>query len=390
MMSIIAKRLAAGLAVLALLLAAVWMGHSRIGRSDSPSATSLVRDLRAKMPWLYRWVDARLGTPTRPGLPRLLVGRVIYSDIVISQRRQKAAGQLASMGTNAWPVVPELVEALNDSDSSVSMAASSVLGKIRAIEHPEWSRLEKGLSGRSRPVRVLRYLLSGGNESLQPHDLAHRRFGLICLAAVGPEAGQATPDVIKVLTSKEDYELWPAAIVTFRKIGGDVKEVVPYQKTVLLDGEATPNTRASALRVLALAAPEAPETRDLLRQTLLDEKAMVRLTAASELWRLHAPPGDVLPTFAALLRHKLVTIRTNALNALSEMGIAALPIRSEVARLTSDDNSLVRQAAEAALKRIPSAPNTNLEPTNPTDQPAGASRLAEPEPRPSSAAGSRR
>ncbi len=270
------------------------------------------------------------------------------------------------MGTNAWPVVPALIEALDDSNSSVGMAASSVLTRIRAIEHPEWSRLGKRLSGRGRSVPVFRYLLTGRDEFSQPYDLAHRRFGLIGLAAVGPEAGQAIPDVVKVLTSKEDYEVWPVAIVTLRRIGGDVMEIVPFQKRVLQDYEAWPNVRASAVRVLALAVPEDPETPNVLREALQDEKALVRLTAASELWRLNAPAEKVLPTLTALLSHKLATIRTDALNAISEMGSAAQPVRSEVARLTSDDNKIVRQAAEAALKRITVQTNANAKPTNPS------------------------
>ena len=76
------------------------------------------------------------------------------------------------------------------------------------------------------------------------------------------------------------------------------------------------------------------------------------LAASQALWKLKAPADEVLPTLTALLSHELITIRTGALNSIAQMGKAAVSIGSNVKRLTSDDNELVRRAATVALKRI--------------------------------------
>jgi hypothetical protein len=374
--------------MLSLLLAAVWVGHTRIAGTGSVRAANLVGDLRAELPFYYRWVNARLGP--HHNFPKPLVSRVIQADSNIDLRRGKASGELAGMGTNAWPVVPMLVEALDDSNASVGVTAASVLAQIRANEHPGWGSFEKRLSGQNRAGQVFRHLVTGRNEFAKRYDCAHRQFGLIGLAAVGPAAAEAIPDVIEVLKCKEDHELWVVAMVTLHRIGGDVVGLVPFQKGVLQDGEEWPNVRASAAKALAAGVPGHPETRIVLRRALQDEKSLVRLTAARELWRLNALPEEVIPTLTALLSHKLVTTRTGALNGISEMGSAARPIRSEVARLTSDDNESVRQAAEAALNSIGVQTNVDSESASQPGQRAGASRFAEDSNRTSSAAGSRR
>ena len=378
-MNVSRKKAVLALMVLCALPAATWMGYSQLGRSHSPTSAQLVHELRTTLPLPYRWVNARLDAPTPPHFPRLLVATVVEAETRLSQRRRTAAERLASMGTNAWTVVPALIDALDDRNSSVVWAAASVLPRIRVDEYPEWGHLEKRLTGRGRPVPVLRYLLTGRDEFFHAFGLAHRRFALIGLAATGPAAGPTIPDVVNVLKSKEDYDLWAAAMRTLKRIGGDVPEVVSFHKRVMEDGEAPPNIRASALRALAVTAPEHPEAQGILRGALQDEKAQVRLTAASELWRLAAPPQEVLPSLTALLSHKLVAIRVGALNAISEMGGAALPTKPHVARLTTDDNGLVRQAAETALKRISIQTNTSSAPANPPTHQTGASGSTEPQ-----------
>ena len=64
-------------------------------------------------------------------------------------------------------------------------------------------------------------------------DTAHRKFGLIGLAAVGPIANSLVPDLKAIIGSKEDHELWSAAIASLRAIGSDAKELGPDLKRTL-------------------------------------------------------------------------------------------------------------------------------------------------------------
>lgn len=389
-MRIIAKSVALGLTALSVLLAVVWMSSGRVARSYSAITASLMRDLRAEMPFYCRWLDARLvpGSPYR--IPKWLASRVLHAESSAYARREQAVAALGALGANAWPAVPELVEMLEDPNLYAGVAAGRVLVRLRATEHPDWPRLETRLTGRRRSAQVFRSLLIGRDGFPSRFDQAHRQFALVGLAAIGPAASNTIPDVFAVLKSKEHHQLWPSALATLGKTGGNLKNVVPFQTAVLLDEEEWPDVRVSAMKALVAGVSDCPEAPGLLRRCLLDEKSLVRLTAARELWKLDARADEVLPTLTALLGHNLISIRTGALNAISEVGRAARPIRSEVARLISDTNESVRQAAVATLTRIAGQSNAAPDSANQPVQPTGVSRSAEEPTGTPSAAGSRR
>ena len=352
---------AAGGLVLLALLAAAWTGYTRLWKEDRTTLGGLVGDLRPPMPWHSRWTERWLDPKSRVRayLPKSWITKALRDDMDMGQRRGRAESKLKAMGTNAWPAVPALVKMLEDKDFSTALVAGRVLASLKAEEHPAWAGLAQRLEGQPRPGGIFRTLLSGRDEFGRRYDLGQRRFALLGLAAIGPTAGKAIPEVIEVLKTKEEHPLWMPAMASLRRLGGHVLEVVPFQKRMLQDTEEWPTLRAAAAQALAAAGPEYPEAGNLLRQALQDEKALVRVTAARELWRLNTLPDEVLPTLTVLLTHKLFTIRSNALNAIAELGSAAQPIRSEVARLTSDDHEAVRQTAVKALASI-SAQTTPL------------------------------
>jgi HEAT repeat protein len=157
---------------------------------------------------------------------------------------------------------------------------------------------------------------------------------------------------MEIAKSKEDYELRVLAIVALARIGSEQKQCVALFRGILLDGDEWPEVRAAAVTALAAAVPKAAETRNLLHSMLHDERALVRLAAASSLWNLKMPASEVLPTLTALLSHKLISARIGALKAVADMGSAARPSRSEVERLMSDENESVRREAATALKSM--------------------------------------
>ena len=271
-------------------------------------------------------------------------------EIQADERRAGAAAKLAHLGTNAWPVVPALVKVLTGYNASVGLAAGSVLARIKAEDSPGWSSSVSRLRGQTPAARVFLYLLQGRNPFGQRYDLAHRRFALIGLAATGAPAGLGVPEVLEVAKFEPDHELRAVAVGALGTMNVDPQQLVPCLSGLVQNVEEWPDVRAAALGALAVAVPADAQTRLLLRRSLQDEKALVRLAAARTLWQMKTPAADVLPTLTALLRHKLVAIRVGALNALAEMGAAAQPARAEVARLAADENEAVRRAAAAALR----------------------------------------
>jgi HEAT repeat protein len=316
----------------------------------SPTAVldQLARAVRWEGPWYYRMAKQ---THTAKLIPTRVLdtGKLAFE---VSLKRWQAAMALSRQGTNAWPVVPALVTTVMHKNISVGIRAAEALAGIHAEECPEWARLRKGLRGQTKAARTFHYLVVGRDSSGISYDLAHRRFGLLGLAATGPAAGMAYSDIVEVLKHDKEPELRACAAMALGGMEAQRPAAVALLKGVLQDKEEWPFVSASAAQGLATAAPAEAETRDLLRQALQDQRSLVRLGAARALWRLKAPAEEVLPVLTALLNHKLASTRAGALNGLSEMGSAARSSASEVQRLTSDENEVVRRAAAEALKSI--------------------------------------
>jgi HEAT repeat protein len=294
-------------------------------------------------------VEVRIGSQ-KYKFPKAVVKKVEQAWDNQSERRVKAMEELSRMGTNAWPVVPVLVGFLYDKDMQCSFSAATVLARINAQSHPEWPELEKRLRGRSQAVLTLRYLIFGKDIYGRPGDAAQRRFAMIGLAAIGPKAASAYPELIEVVKYGEDHELRGVALNAAARI--DTAKTLPLLKEILKNRAEWPQVSAAAALALADTAPEAPETRGLLENALDDSRSLARLGAARALWRLKAPSDQVLPVMTALLSHKLTSIRKAALEAIAEMGGAARQSRSEIERLTADENEGIRRSAASVLRNI--------------------------------------
>jgi hypothetical protein len=273
-------------------------------------------------------------------------------ELEISQRRMQAVWALNKLGTNAWSVLPDLVGTVAYKNIYVGLPAAEALVGVRADESPEWARVRKVLRGRTPAARTCRYLVVGRDMFGRTYDVAHRRFGLVGLAATGPAAGIAYADVLDVFKHDQEPELRACAMMVLGGLNAEKNEALALLKSTLQDKEEWPLVSAAAAQALVTAAPRATETRELLRQAMRDQRSAVRLAAARTLWRMKAPAAEVLPVLTALLTHKLTSTRVGALKGLAEMGSAAGPSAAEVQRLTSDEHESVRRAAAEALRSM--------------------------------------
>ncbi len=329
-----------------------WNSPSRRA-SVSSSPRQLLRQVQATVPWYYRWIEAY---GVRFHLPRQWVMKAAHADMAADEGRQGAAGRLAALGTNAWRVAPALLDAVARGDMSIGVPAARALAGMNIDQAPHWERLAGRLAGQTRAVRVLEWLVRGSDEWRRPYSLANRRFGLLGLGAVGPAAKPTAPMVVELLKSRDDSGLWPAAVSALVGMKADTPELLSGFKRVLQNPEEWPTTRACAADALTALAPGDPNLRPLLDSALRDTSGLVRAAAARNLWKLHVSPEVVLPVLTALLDHKLVSIRTVALDGLAQMGAAARPSSPLVERLTTDENATIRQAATNALQQIRERP----------------------------------
>jgi hypothetical protein len=274
------------------------------------------------------------------------------ADAIREMRRWNTVKELVGLGTNAWPAVPALVATMSYPDLAVVAAAAEVLAGVQADRYPGWGSIENAFRGQTNAFYAFRWLVLGKDRFSVRMDRAHRKFGLIGLAAVGPIANPVVPDLKAMIGSKEDHELWSAAVASLRAIGSDAKELGPDLKRTLTSPDEHPEVRVSAAGALTTLLPEDPETRALLQEMLRDGSSHVRIAAGRGLWALKEPADEVLPTLISLLHHKLASVRLAALNGLLEMGPAAAPSSPSLLELAEDGNTGVRQAAEEVIRRI--------------------------------------
>jgi HEAT repeat protein len=342
------SKFAVGLGLILLLSLAAWCVVS-LKRKNTPDVlASLARTVRWQGPWYYRVAEQTHAAKLIP-TGMLDTHRLALE---VSLKRFNAVAALTRLGTNARPVAPTLVAAVLHKDSSIGICAAEALAGIHAEECPEWATLRKELSGQAQAARAFRWLVVGRAFSGRSYDLAHRRFGLLGLAATGPAARAACSDIVEILKNDREPELRACAAMALGSIEAERPAVLALLKSVVQDQAEWPVVSAAAAHALANAAPAETETRALLHQALQDPRSAVRLAAARALWELKAPAAEVLPVLTALLGHKLASTRAGALQGLSEMGSAARSSASEVQRLTLDENESVRRAAAEALKRI--------------------------------------
>jgi HEAT repeat protein len=232
------------------------------------------------------------------------------------------------------------------------MRTISVLAEIEADKHPDWNRLVKTWRGHAGLATNLAYLLYTKNEFAQPYDARHRRFGLLGLGAVGPAARPVSQRVIGVMKTDDDHQLWPLAVTALRNAQVESSSFVPLLSETLRDSNKHPYVRASAAGALGEVMPATPETLGLLRESLRDEFAVIRLAAARSLWRAGVPVEELLPVIESLLGHKLRTVRLGALKFVCEVGRVGQPLKRAVEERLTDENAEVRGAAGEALGAI--------------------------------------
>jgi HEAT repeat protein len=347
-------RVALGLGLAITLFALAWtLAHTTVSTVSEPrnkTLEKLVRDLRSEGPWYYVLVK-------RAKAQRLLPAKwrrdMINVELRLTLTRYHAAMELRQMGTNAWPAVPTLIATVVRGNTQMSIGAAQALAGMKAEESPEWPSHRNALRGEKAAARAFHYLVTGGSASGAPYDLTHRRFGLIGLAASGPAAAVACADCVDTLRFTQEHELRLWATVALGAMGPQKNETAPTLKKILLDADEWPDVRGAAAHALANLDPHGAGTRTLLQQMLADPRAAVQVGAARALWKTHASADQVLTVLRPLLSHRLASIRTAALEGISEMGTAARASRPEVERLLSDDSENVRHAAAAALQRLP-------------------------------------
>ncbi|MEV4949558.1 PBS lyase [Streptomyces sp. NPDC053755] len=160
-----------------------------------------------------------------------------------------------------------------------------------------------------------------------------REAALKALAAFGPAAKEALPDVRELLVG-DSASVAASAALALWSVEGDAAAVLPALEAWLRPGTPAPEWCAAA-RALGSIGPAAADGAPALRHGLRARDLWVRVAGAAALWRV---TGDVEATLPVLLKawDENPHARVDIAECLAEMGPAAREaeqaIRDELAR----------------------------------------------------------
>ena len=302
--------------------------------------------------------------------------------------RGHAAYGLEEIGAASQPAAPALVALLTDKDSNVRRAAIKALVGIHLGQKELIPIMKQALevsdTDHSIVVPALNALAESGDAGMQVligelQNEKARYWACLALGEAGPKAKAAVPDLTKLLQHSEP-EMRMRAALTLGDIGPDAKSAAPVLIKALSDeqnsvryaatfaigrigakeavGQLTKNLDSNDhfLRMvsawsLAKLKPNDTAAMDhaitLLVDSLKDNDQHVRSAAARGLQELELPSDKLVDAFSALLADKDPEVRGNVVDALSTLGVKALP--KLIKALENDD---MQSLAVAVIHRL--------------------------------------
>lgn len=280
------------------------------------------------------WGLARLN-PTDEQLARAAT-EAIVADLQSKneQLRRAAARALCEFHGPPELVRPALLAALKDGDPEV---VGHVLDALAALGPQALPKIENALQNkevRHFATRVIHRLGANAAPAVpalvaalqQPveneDDAMFRKEVQLSLAAIGPAAQPAVPELIKSLDA-DDQEIRGTACYALGKIGPDARDAArPLVQKIRQSDEVGKTAMVWALlqivprseRLVAFAAP-------LLIEALNSDREVVRAEAASALGDLGDPAKPAVPRLKQLLEDESPMVRKAAAAALKKLGV---------------------------------------------------------------------
>lgn len=246
--------------------------------------------------------------------------------------RRVSCSLLGYFRSDARPAVPVLIEALNDANEEVQIAAAQALGEIGPASIGDLPSL----------VNLLR----------------HRNDGIRRAAAYGLQGmGRlATPAADDLLASAGDpsSDVRESAIAALGRIGAHVEAVL----AALDDREG--DVRRAAVNAIPEFAQASERAIAPLIKALRDPDSNVQSTALGALFKVgRKHPHAVVPAFREVLSNaeNHFALRSGAADYLAAMGEPAKAAIPDLLRALDADHDWVRRGARRALKLLGADPN---------------------------------
>jgi predicted Zn finger-like uncharacterized protein len=227
--------------------------------------------------------------------------------------RAKAAFALGVLEGKAKAAVPTLNAALKDTNPLLRLAAATALGKIGTparVCYPTLDQLAKedkqpevrkaaseAIKKIGPPTRTdVQTLLIPALKNPNPD---YRAAAAVCLWMLFREARDAVLPLSEALADT-DEQVRSHAAFALAAIGPDAEEAVPALVRAL-QNQNDDLLRMRAAYALGEIGAKAKKAVLALRQALADKRPTVRLTTAQALWTIEQQPQDVLAALTSLL-----------------------------------------------------------------------------------------
>jgi HEAT repeat protein len=336
-----------------------------MGRAAQPAAPQLTDALKSRDEKVAaQAADAlgAIGPESKDAVPQLR--SLLSSNSLLI--REHSADALGHIGPASVAVVPDLVKALQDNSEEMRRIAAGAIGRIGPAAETAIPALIAALHDESGSVALH---AAGALGQIGPKavpalaaavkDPQRQHLAVMILADMGPAAKPASKTLAATLAgfegelSERDHEFAREIVVTLAHIGPDAKEAVPVLMKILTNEKH--QVRAGA--AWALARIGATEAVPILKKALeTDDKSNLHLAAPMALMVL-APGNDEyirlsVPNLIRLLDHKAGLIRREAAMTLAMIGPKSASAVDKLAVTLSDPDPSIRIAALAALAAI--------------------------------------
>jgi HEAT repeat protein/energy-coupling factor transporter ATP-binding protein EcfA2 len=233
--------------------------------------------------------------------------------------------QIGDLGEAAAILVPELIDALNHSDSNVRHFAAFALGRIGAEAAPAVPYLTEALGDEMRGVS---------------------EFAAFALGRIGPAAAPAVP-ILSGALSDQNPEVRSVAALTLRQIGKESIAAVPELTTALQD-PVEGVRRMSALALGHIGEPASGAVQ--LLADMLQKDTPANVAAAGR--ALGQIGVKSLPVLMTAIENPRSEVRAATVLALSQLDGDAAPALNELIAALEDQETEVRRLAVRALENI--------------------------------------
>ncbi len=276
-----------------------------------------------------------------------------------------AVTALETLGAEAKPVVPQLMEIIERDQSPARLAAIEILGAIGRDSAPAVPILTKSLAHADFHTQyfALRTLAKIGPESkpalpemlrvLKSGPASTRKNAATALGDLGPQVvGDDAVDGLNTALADVVFPVREQAALALGKLGERSRPALPLLRELATNKQKS--TRAAA----AYAVWQIAGDIDFALPIILDE--MQRLDNPMEAMRTIARIGALAKAAVRPLTERLKDpdpeLRLLAIEALAAIGPAASSAREDLQQLLNDEEKDVREAAEAALKALAPPP----------------------------------